>query len=294
MGSLGRRADAARRSELPADDPGEHVPVDATSAPRTPRRRRPIGHGTVWLLRVLSVVAVLGAWEWYGRHTNPLLFTYPTAIAQAGAVLVRDGTLLGAMGQSLSVLAWGLGLAIVVGVGIGLAIGRSRVVEALLEVPLDALYAVPTVALVPVIVLWVGFGPVAKVVVVFLFSVFAVVLNTARGVREVDPQLVEVARSYLASEVGLWKDVVLPSALPFIVTGVRLAVGRALVGVVIAEFYTSIAGLGFLIVSYANTFQTAKVFVPVVVLMALGVILTAGLQVLEGRLAPWQSRREAS
>ena len=93
---------------------------------------------------------------------------------------------------------------------------------------------------------------------------------------------------------GLWKDVVLPSALPFIVTGVRLAVGRALVGVVIAEFYTSIAGLGFLIVSYANTFQTAKVFVPVVVLMALGVILTAGLQVLEGRLAPWQSRREAS
>jgi NitT/TauT family transport system permease protein len=81
-----------------------------------------------------------------------------------------------------------------------------------------------------------------------------------------------------------------PSALPYIVTGARLAVGRALVGVVIAEFYTSIAGLGFLIVTYANTFQTAKVFVPVVVLMALGVVLTAGLQVLEGRLAPWQSR----
>jgi NitT/TauT family transport system permease protein len=247
----------------------------------------------VWLLRVLSVVAVLGGWEVYGRHSNPLLFTYPSAIAQAAVELVRNGSLLKAMGQSLSVFGWGLGLAILVGVGVGLAMGRSRVVEALLEVPLDALYAMPTVALVPVIVLWVGFGPVAKVVVVFLFSVFAIVLNTARGVREVDPQLIEVARSYSASEVGLWKDVVLPSALPFIVTGVRLAVGRALVGVVIAEFYTSIAGLGFLIVTYANTFQTAKVFVPVVVLMALGVILTGLLQILEGRLAPWQVRESS-
>jgi NitT/TauT family transport system permease protein len=252
-----------------------------------------VGRRDVWLLRALSVVVVLGGWELYGRHTNPLLFTYPSAVAQAGVELLRDGSLLKAMGQSLSVLAWGLGLSILVGVAVGLAMGRSRVVEALLEVPLDALYAVPTVALVPVIVLWVGFGPVAKVVVVFLFSVFAIVLNTARGVREVDPQLIEVARSYSASEVGLWSDVVLPSALPYIVTGVRLAVGRALVGVIIAEFYTSIAGLGFLIVTYANTFQTAKVFVPVGVLMALGVVLTAALQVLEGRLAPWQTRESS-
>ena len=126
-----------------------------------------------------------------------------------------------------------------------------------------------------------------------LFSVFAIVLSTARGVREVDPRLIEVARSYSAGEVGLWRDVVLPSALPYVVTGVRLAVGRALVGVVIAEFYTSIAGLGYLIVSYANTFQTAKVFVPVVILMVLGVVLTWTLHVLEGRLAPWQTKEGA-
>jgi len=232
---------------------------------------------------------VLAGWEWYGRRTNPLLFTYPTAIAGAAAQLARSGVLWKALGQSLSVLAWGLGLAIVVGVAVGLAMGRSHIAEGLLQVPVDALYATPIVALVPVIVLWVGFGPVAKVVVVFLFSVFAIVLNTARGVREVDPDLVEVARSYLAREVGLWKDVVLPSALPYVVTGVRLAVGRALVGVVIAEFYTSISGLGYLIVTYANTFQTAQVFVPVVFLMALGVTVTWMLQLLESRLAPWQA-----
>jgi NitT/TauT family transport system permease protein len=252
------------------------------------RRRRALGRRGVWALRLLSAVLILGGWEWYGRHTNPLLFTYPTAIAQAGVPLAQSGDLTRALGQSLSVLAWGLLLSILVGVAAGLAIGRSRVVQALLEMPLDALYATPTVALVPVIVLWVGFGPTAKVAVVFLFSVFAITINTARGVREVDPQLIEVARSYSAREVGLWKDVVLPSALPFILTGVRLAVGRALVGVIIAEFYTSIAGLGYLIVTYANTFQTAKVFVPVVILMILGVVLTWALHVLEGRLAPWQ------
>lgn len=240
-------------------------------------------------LRLLSVAAILGGWEWYGRRSNPLLFTYPTAIAQASLQLAEKGVLWKALGQSLSVLGWGLLLSIVVGVALGLAIGRSRVAEALLEIPIDALYATPMVALVPVIVLWVGFGPVAKVVVVFLFSVFAIVINTARGVKEVDPDLIEVARSYLAREVGLWKDVVLPSALPYVVTGVRLAVGRALVGVVIAEFYTAISGLGYLIVTYANTFQTARVFVPVVILMALGVMLTWLLQLLEARLAPWQA-----
>ena len=241
------------------------------------------------MLRALSVAAILGGWEWYGRRTNPLLFTYPTAIAQASVQLAEKGVLWKALGQSLSVLGWGLLLSIVVGVALGLAIGRSRVAEALLEVPIDALYATPMVALVPVIVLWVGFGPVAKVIVVFLFSVFAIVINTARGVKEVDPELMEVARSYLARELGLWRDVVLPSALPYVVTGVRLAVGRALVGVVIAEFYTAISGLGYLIVTYANTFQTARVFVPVVILMALGVMLTWLLQLLEARLAPWQA-----
>lgn len=263
-------------------------------APAGPRRLRRRGRrvARTWLLRLLGVAVVLGVWEWYGRRTNPILFTYPTAIAQAAVVLARQGSLLRALTQTLSVLGWGLLFSVVIGIAVGLAIGRSRTLEALLDIPLTALYAVPMVALVPVIVLWVGFGPVAKVVIVFLFSVFAIMLNTARGVREVEPQLIEVARAYSASEIGLWKDVVLPSALPYIVTGLRLAVGRALVGVIIAEFYTSIAGLGFLIVSYANTFQTAKVFVPVVILMVLGVLLTAALQLLEGKLAPWQLEKE--
>jgi NitT/TauT family transport system permease protein len=266
---------------------------DAAAEPRAPRRILHVRGRRITILRVVSVLVLLGFWELYGRHSNPLLFTYPTAIAQAGVELAANGQLGRALAQSMSVLAWGLGLAIVIGIALGLAMGRSPLVEALVDVPLNALYAMPLVALVPVMVLWVGFGPVAKVVVVFLFAVFSIVINTARGVREVDPQLIEVARSFHAGEMGLWKDVVLPAALPYIVTGTRLAVGRALVGIIVAEFYTSIAGLGYLIVSYANTFQTAKVFVPVVILMALGVGLTWALQLLERRLAPWQSIQEA-
>lgn len=246
------------------------------------------------ILRVASVVVLLAVWEIAGRRADPRLFTYPTAIVAAGAELTRSGELGRAVAQSLSVFAVGLALAIVVGIAVGLVMGRSRVFEALVDVPLNALYALPAVALVPVIVLWTGFGTTAKIVVVFLFAVFSIVFSTARGVREADPQLIEVARSYLAGELGLWRDVLLPSALPYLVTGIRLAVGRALVGVVIAELYTAIQGLGNVLSTYANSFQTAKVFVPVVILMALGVLLTGVLQLAERRLAPWQRSREGA
>jgi NitT/TauT family transport system permease protein len=162
------------------------------------------------------------------------------------------------------------------------------VAAALLELPVNALYATPMVALIPVLVLWFGFGVTSKIVVVTLFVVFPVLINTMRGVREVDAKLVEVARTFCSSERRLWIDLILPSALPFIVTGIRLAIGRALIGVIVAEFYTAFAGLGYLIVDNANTFKTARVFVPIVVLMALGVALTALLEWAEGRVAPWQ------
>jgi ABC-type nitrate/sulfonate/bicarbonate transport system permease component len=274
------------------------VDADETSqAAAAPAARRPRSAVRRWrgpLLRLGSVVVLLAAWQLYGQGADARLFAPPSAVVQAAAQMAASGELAKALGQSLSVFGIGLALAIVIGIGLGLAMGRSRIFEALLDVPLNALYAMPMVAMVPVVVLWTGFGPVTKVVVVFLFAVFSIVLNTARGVREVDAQLIEVARSYLASEAGLWRDVVLPSALPYIVTGVRLAVGRALVGVIVAEFYTAIAGLGNLIVTYANSFQTAKVFVPVVVLMALGVLLTGLLQLVERAFAPWQTVQEGT
>jgi NitT/TauT family transport system permease protein len=161
-------------------------------------------------------------------------------------------------------------------------------VAALLDIPVTALYATPMVALVPLLVLWFGFGPAAKIVVVLLFTIFPVLINTMRGVREVDPRLVEVAHAFCSTEYRLWIDLVLPSALPFVMTGIRLAIGRALIAIIVAEFYTAISGLGYLIVSNAHAFQTARVFVPIVVLMTLGVVTTGVLELAEVRLSPWR------
>jgi ABC-type nitrate/sulfonate/bicarbonate transport system permease component len=244
-----------------------------------------------WGLRGVSLLIILALWEWYGRSTNPILFTYPTAVVHAALDMIADGTLLTALGQSLSVLASGFALGTLGGIAIGLLAGRSPVVAALLDIPITALYATPTVALVPLLVLWFGFGTPAKIVVVLLFTVFPVLINTTRGVREVDPRLVEVARAFCSTEYRLWTDLVLPSALPFIMTGVRLAIGRALIAVIVAEFYTAISGLGYLIVSNAHAFQTARVFVPVVVLMAIGVATTGLLEMVEARISPWRQGR---
>jgi NitT/TauT family transport system permease protein len=176
----------------------------------------------------------------------------------------------------------------IVGIILGLWAGRSETFDAMIEIPLNALYAVPAVALIPVIVIWFGYGDIAKIVVVFFFTIFPVLINTMRGVQEVDPDLLEVSRSFCSSERKLWRDLLLPSALPYIVTGLRLAIGRALIGIIVAEFFTAITGLGNLIVTNANNFQTARMFVPIVLLSVIGVVLTSLLGLVEARMAPWR------
>jgi ABC-type nitrate/sulfonate/bicarbonate transport system permease component len=246
------------------------------------------------VLRVLSVLAVLVFWEIYGRSSDPVLFTYPTAVASAAVAMTREGVLLEAIWESLRVLSLGLVLGVVVGVALGVLAGRSRIAAALLDVPTIALYATPMVALVPVLVLWFGFGVEAKIVVVFLFAIFPVLINTAAGVREVDPRLEEVATSFCSSESRMWRDLIVPSALPYIVTGIRLAIGRALGGIVVAEVYTALAGLGYVIVAEANQFRTDRVMVPVIVLMALGVALTKAIEWAERRVSPWAQTRSST
>jgi NitT/TauT family transport system permease protein len=239
------------------------------------------------LLRLFSIAVILVAWQIYGKNTNPVLFTYPTAVVKAGIDMAQDGTLWTALGQSLSVLAIGLALGWAVGILIGLLAGRSPIVSALVDMPTLAVYSTPMVALVPVLVLWFGFGMEAKIVVVFLFAVFPVLINTATGVREVDPRLEEVAQSFCSGEARMWRDLILPSAVPYIFTGIRLSIGRGLVGIVVAEFYTALAGLGYLIVSNANQFRTDRVMVPVVVLMILGIVLTKAVEFAEKKVSPW-------
>lgn len=265
--------------------------AESTGTPSRPRRsrQRNLTPSAKWALRLTSVVVILLAWEVYGRSINPILLSYPSAVGQAALDMLADGTLPQALGESMVVLGVGSLIGVCAGLLIGLFAGRSQVVAALVELPMNALYATPSVALIPVIVLWFGFGPTAKTVVVMLFVLFPVLINTMRGVQEVDAGLIEVARSFCSRERRMWRDLILPSALPYIVTGLRLAIGRALIGVIVAEFFTAFAGLGNLIVTNANQFRTDRMFVPIVVIALFGVVLTALLEWLERRIVRWHS-----
>ena len=240
-------------------------------------------------VRLLSLLVLLVVWEFYGRRVNPILFTYPTAILRAFIGLVTLGELQSYMKESLLVLFYASILSVIVGVLLGVVMGRFSLVEWAMDIYVSALYSMPMVAMVPLIVLWFGFRVTAMVTIVFLFMVFPILLNTDQGVKDVDRNLQEVACSFCSSEGQLWRHLIIPSAIPFIVVGVRLAIGRGLVGMIVAEFYTSVTGLGYMIVRYANAFETDKLFVPIVVVMILGVGLMSLAKWIEGRIAPWRN-----
>jgi ABC-type nitrate/sulfonate/bicarbonate transport system permease component len=242
-----------------------------------------------WVITVSSVAFLLFVWEWFGRDINPVFGSYPSAIAQAFWELAWSGKLGAAMAESLQPFAAGYGLAILFGVPLGLVIGRYRVAEAALGIYVTAGYAMPLVALVPLLVLWLGLGFAVKAAVVFLMSVFPICINTWLGVTAVPKSLIDVGKSFVAPDTVILRRIILPATLPYIMAGIRLAVGRAVVAVVIAEFLTTISGLGAIIINSANSFDTATMFVPVAVLMVIAIGLNALIGVVERRVAPWQA-----
>ena len=241
------------------------------------------------LFRYGFVVLILIVWQIVGPFINPIFFTYPTKIAAAFYSTTVSGELPYFLGQSLEVMIYGLGIALIIGIPLGIAMARVQWLDWALDLPINALYATPLVAVVPLLVLWFGIYLKAKIIVVFLFAVFPVLINTYQGVRECDKNMLEVAQSFRSNEWNTWRDVLLPFAVPYIFAGTRLAIGRGLIGMIIAEFYTTISGLGFMVTKYANVFAMDKTFVPVIVLMVLGVSLTSLLKWAGRRIAPWSN-----
>ncbi len=246
------------------------------------------------LIRAASVLVFLSAWEIYGRRTDPLLLTYPTAVFGAAVDLVRSGELARQLLVSLASLAVGFGASILLGIGLGVPMGRSRLFEAALDPHINALYATPQVALTPLLMMWFGLGFAVKVSMVFIFAFFPILINTASGVKNVSGSMVEVGRAYMASERQILMKVVLPAALPFIMAGLKVAVGRAVVGMIVGELFTAITGLGAMLTLYGNLFETAKMFVVIVVLALLGVALIQGAQALERKMSRWKETERAT
>ncbi|MSP47191.1 MAG: ABC transporter permease [Xanthobacteraceae bacterium] len=238
-------------------------------------------------IRMVSLAIFLSLWQIAAMNVDPVLFTSPLKVAVAAVGMVASGELWTSLWPSLLVLAMGLTLAVIFGTLLGLALARFHILDVGLTVYITFLYSIPSVALVPLIVLWAGYETTAKVIILFLFAFFPMVINTYQGVKSVDVKLLEVGRAFRCSERQLWTNIVLPGALPFIVTGIRLAVGRGMIGMVLADLYTAISGIGYLIVRTASTFQVDRMFVPIVTLGLLGVTLTALLRLAEKYLAPW-------
>lgn len=241
----------------------------------------------VWAVRLGFALFVLLAWQAAAARFGANFVASPGGMVTSAIELIRSGELLHYLLPTLGVLAAGFALGVAVGVPAGLAIGRWQRLYWLSEGPINLFYSTPLAAVIPVILVILGFGASTKIFIVFVFVVFSVIINAAAGIRNVDRDLLELARSYGSSERSRWREILIPSALPFILTGIRIGIGRALIGAVVAEFYAGIDGVGYLIIQYSNRFNVAAALVPVAVLVALGVGSTAAVKWLHRRLTPW-------
>ncbi|MBC6460507.1 ABC transporter permease [Actinomadura sp. HBU206391] len=265
-------------------EPAPPVTDETVLSGRMRTRRR---SGRDRLVTAAAVVVLLAIWEIAARQVDPILAAPPTKVFQALVDMTKDGSLPEAVLESAKPFLTGFGLAIVAGVPLGLLIGRFRVVEAALGWLIIAGYAMPMIALIPVFVLWFGLGFAVKTAMVMTMTVFAIAINTWNGVQNVPRTTIEVGTAFCASQARILRQIVIPSVIPSIMTGLRIGIGKAVVGIVIAEFFTAIGGVGGVIVDAGHSFQPDRMFAAVVVLMVAAVGLTGLIGVLERRLAPW-------
>jgi NitT/TauT family transport system permease protein len=238
-------------------------------------------------LQVLSVVVFLGIWQIAGAHVNPILLATPTKVWSAFINLSESGTLGPAFLRAMEVLAVGFAIAAVVGIVVGVSMGRSSVAHRILNPYVSFFQATPLIALTPLVVIWTGIGFNAEVLITVLLAVWSVIINTAEGVRNTPRTLLDMARVYHASELSVVRNVAVPNAVPYIFAGLRIALAKALIGVIIGEMDISLKGLGGLIQNAGDAFQTAPLLAAIICSSVVGVIGTIVLEVLRRRIAPW-------
>lgn len=238
---------------------------------------------------VISTLSVLIAWQLLAMVvTNRLLLVPPREVAAALLTEIQQGSMWTNAVATITAVVTSFVVSILIGVAVGLALASSRVLSLTGGPVLSALNSVPIIALAPLFIAWLGLGFASKFVLVLLVAVFPVVVTTETGLRAADRQLIEAARSFNATPMQIFTTVTFPFALPFIVSGIRVAWARALVGIVVAEFFGSFAGFGYAIMSASQTFDTARVLGYVIVLGAMGLVGGVLFEALERRLAPWR------
>jgi len=272
-------------------------------APVTRRRaRRELGRPAVLGLRAVSLLLFFVLWwgvSLLNAHVlkvfNPILLPAPDEVLRAGIKMAASGELLKHITASLSRVVWGFGIAATLGIVVGTALGRSRLLEHLVEPMLEMLRPIPPLAFLPMMVLWFGIGEASKVAFIAYAAFFPIFTTTIEGIKYVDPVLIRAASSLGASERQIFWHVVLPAATPNIITGMRLAFGLSFFVIVAAEFIAADSGLGFLINDARTFFLVSNMLLGAAVIGIIGVLANVLLRKLEGRLLRWrkESRGQA-
>jgi ABC-type nitrate/sulfonate/bicarbonate transport system permease component len=257
----------------------------------------------VWYLRnertvlgILGLVSVIGLWELLVRVgvVRSLFVSSPSGILEATITSIQDGSFGRSVAASLTEYFLGFATAAILGIAIGLAAGWYRRVDCMVSPWIAVLYAMPHVALIPLAILWFGIGLSYKVFFVFLISFFPVVINTLAGVKATEAHYLEVARSFRASQLRTFRTVVLPGAVPFIMTGLRLGAGRAWIGVVVAELVGANSGLGFIIGQASEMLDTGKMMMAIIALGLLGMLLIELMHLVEKRFDVWRPQQQSA
>ena len=242
---------------------------------------------------VVIYILLIAAWEYFGHDVSPFLSSYPSAIIHAFVALFQSGDLALAFGESLNVLILGLAFTFLVGLPLGYGIGRSKTIDAVVGPIVTALFVAPRVVFVPLLVLWFGLTDTSRIVLVVLSGVFPLIYNVADGMRSLSAAYVDVARAYGASELQIVREVTVPAVLPFIGVGTQQAIVRAMTGLVVAEFFVGLSGLGGLLQRTSSEFELADSFALIFILVFVGFVLTSIGDYYRGPLGRWRRTQKA-
>jgi len=267
-----------------------NVGASAFVTPALRRRIESLALGTA------TIALVLVVWELL-PHILPLqqgtrlFFSVPSRIFATLWQMFATGTIWGPLGVSATAFAIGLALAIAAGLPLGILLGRSATLNAMFDPFVTAFNATPRLVFLPLLMLWLGIGLWSKVAIVFFGALFPLLINTHEGIRNADKLLINVVRSFGATGWDVARLVVVPNALPFIVVGLRLAIGRAILGVVVAEFFGAQDGLGVVMVRAASSFNVDVVFAGLVLFAVLSLVMTGMVKLIEDRMSRWRPQR---
>jgi len=242
--------------------------------------------------RLVAGIAILGLWEYVVREFAPDFVAKPSSIAEVLPGVISGGPFLESTSITLAATAEGLVVALLLGMVLGVLMGRSLIADRALRLWINGFNAMPMIVVLPLMSLWFGYTTYARFATIVFAAIFAVIINAAEGARSVPKDYIEVATSYRSGRFRMMFEVVLPASMPYLLAGLRLACGRALIGAVVAEFFTAIPGLGYFILYNSRTYHQNEAFVAVILLAGFGVGCDMLISWGTRQYLPWYRRDE--